>query len=112
MTEARLPIGLWVSAHLRRCAAEGIVAVLARRGSDYGGAVLVKINQLDLGCRILTQTRDLEGAPAWLAAFDGGLAPEPEADAYIARAVSRDPDLWVIEIEDRAGRHPFEGPIL
>jgi hypothetical protein len=37
---------------------------------------------------------------------------EEEADAYIERAVKRDPDLWVIEIETRSGEHPFEGRVL
>ena len=36
----------------------------------------------------------------------------PQADAYIARAVERDPDLWVIEIEDRNGRNPFDGKLI
>jgi len=52
------------------------------------------------------------GRLGWLGALDGASVGEAEADAYIARAVTRDPDLWVVEIEDRAGRHPFEGKVL
>ena len=62
--------------------------------------------------RSLTQTRDPAGGLAWLAAKAGALTPETEADAYIARAVKRDPDLWVVEIESRGGEHPFEGRVL
>jgi len=112
VTADRLPTELWVKAHLRRCVRENLPATLARRGSPHGGAVLLKLNQLEAGCRVLTQTRDLDGNPAWLPALKGQLVPEAEADAYIARAVARDPDLWVIEIEDRQGRHPFDGNVL
>lgn len=112
MSEDRLPTDIWVRAHLRRCFAEGVPATVAHRGSAYGGAVLLKLNLGTPGCRVLSQVRDPEGRLGWLAARDGSLMPEAEADAYIARAVKRDPDLWVIEIEHRDGWHPFEGPIL
>ncbi len=112
MTKGRLPTDVWVKAHMRRCMAEGIPVTVARRGEAYGGLVLLKLNLLEDGCRVLSQTRDLDGQLAWLPALKGALVEESEADSYIARAVARDPDLWVIEIEDRAGWHPFEGKIL
>ena len=56
--------------------------------------------------------RGLDGVLGWLAAFKGALVPEIEADDYLARAAARDPDIWVIEIEDRSGHNPFEGDIF
>jgi hypothetical protein len=108
----RLPTELWLKAHLRRLAFDAIPAYVTHKGSKTGGTVLLKLNQLDLGCRILTQARDAEGRLGWLGAKGGAFMPEAEADAYVARAVARDPDLWVVEIEDRQGRHPFEGKTL
>lgn len=112
MDDDRLPTDLWIRAHLRRCTVEGIPATVVHRGEGNRGTVLLKLNQFEEGCRILTQTRDLDGRFGWLPALKGALVPEAEADAYIARAVDRDPDLWVVEIEDRQGWHPFEGKIL
>ena len=85
---------------------------MLRRGDPVGGMVLLKINRLDGGCAVLTQTRDPSGRPAWLAAMKGAPMTEAEADSYIDRAVKRDPDLWVVEIESRSGEHPFEGRVL
>ena len=112
MSEERLPTELWVQAHLRRCSVEATPAMLLRRGEPERGTVLLKLNQIEAGCRILTQARDIDGQLGWLAALGGKLVPEAEADAYVARAVDRDPDLWVIEIEDRAGRNPFDGKLI
>jgi hypothetical protein len=112
LSEERLPTELWVQAHLRRCSVDAVPAALLRRGEPERGTVLLKLNQIEAGCRILTQARDLDGRLGWLAALGGKLVPDVEADAYIARAVERDPDLWVIEIEDRNGRNPFDGKLI
>jgi len=112
LSEERLPTEIWVQAHLRRCSVDATPAALLRRGEPERGTVLLKLNQIEAGCRILTQARDLDGRLGWLAGLGGKLVAEAEADAYIARAIERDPDLWVIEIEDRNGRHPFDGKVI
>ena len=110
--EDRLPTELWVKAHIRRCNAEAIPAVVVRRGDATGGTLLLKLVQFGIGCRVLSQVRDLEGRLGWLSALGEAPVAEADADAYIARAVARDPDLWVVEIETRDGSHPFEGRSL
>ena len=112
MSEGRIATELWVMAHVRQCITQGIIATVVKRGDDWGGAVVIKLNLLGPGFRVLTQSRDIDGNIAWLQAKDGAVLSETEADEYIARQTSRDPDLWVVEIEDRAGKIPFAGKLL
>ncbi len=95
-------------AQIRRCSVEGMPAVVVRRGEARGGTVLLKLYQPDSGCRLLSQIRDLDGKLGWFPAHKEDFIAEAEADAHIARAIARDPDLWVVEVETRDGRHPFE----
>ena len=112
MTDDRLNAEFWIMAGVRRCNSDGTPAMVVRRGDERGGTLLLKINQFDLGCKVLTQARDMDGRVGWMAAFSGELVGEVEPDAYIARAMERDPDLWVVEIESPDGVHPFEGEEL
>jgi GMP synthase (glutamine-hydrolysing) len=112
VTEARLKTGFWVQACVRRGDLEGITVTIAHKGDGDGGAVLVKLNQRELGCTVLAETRDPEGARAWIRGTGAAPVAEEEADAYIARHRQRDPDLWVVEVEDRAGRLPFDATII
>ncbi len=109
MSGPRVKTEIWVHAHLRRCTVEAVPAFVVRRGDKDRGMVLVKINTIDGGCRVLTQARDLDGHMGWMPALKGELVLEADADAYIGRQIKNDPDLWVIEIEDRDGRNWFEG---
>jgi len=107
----RLKSAIWVSAYVRRCHSEGAFAVVRRRGAEEAGAVFVKISRLD-------GTADLYG-PAPQTAFDEArpadrafspcLASQPAAEAdvetYLGREIRFDPDVWIIEVEDRSGRH-------
>lgn len=111
--DGRIPAELWVAAQLKACHAQNMPAFLSRRGAAMGGIVLVKVaDPVARQARIYTQSRDFEGNSGWLAAFEGECVDEREADAYIGRAVARDPDLWVLEVENRGSVMPFEGKIL
>lgn len=107
-----LPTGLWVSAQIRRCSNAGIPVYVVRRGGEERGTVLLNIAVPGRGNRILTQARDLDGRPGWLDPHEGALVDETAASGYIRQAADIDPDLWVVEIEDKEGKNPFEGKIL
>lgn len=108
MTDDRLPTHLWVGAGLARCSAAGIPAAVLHRGERMSGVVLVKITRIEEGARLLVQQRDLDGVLGWVPALKTERVPEVDADAYIDRARSRDPDLWAVEIEDPSGTNPFD----
>ena len=107
----RLKTALWVAAYLRRCQVEGVFGAVRRRGAEEAGAVFVRVNRLD-------GTSDLFG-PAPQSAFEAAevaarafspclarfAAPDADVEGYVARQVKFDPDVWIVEIEDRAGRN-------
>jgi hypothetical protein len=112
MDEARLKTEIWVQACVRRANLDGVAVMITHKGDLTSGSVLVKLNRFELGCTVLAETRDANGARAWYPGTGSELVEETVADAYIARSRGRDPDLWVIEVEDRQGRLPFDGKIL
>ena len=112
MSEARLSTRFWVMAMIRRCSIDGQSAMVVRKGDEDRGAVLLKVNRFDNGCTVWTQARDLDGAPAWMRGTGPDPVAEPAADAYVERQVARDPDLWVIEIEDRHARYAPDGKLI
>jgi hypothetical protein len=98
----RLTADLWVSAYLARLSQANIPAYVTARGDPTAGAVLVKLALLDGTARAFERTMDLQtGGRRWMVLAEGA---EREIDAILARQRARDPDLWVIEIEDRQGR--------
>jgi hypothetical protein len=102
MSGARLTAGLWVSAYLNRLRLAGVAAYVMARGDGTAGAVVVKLATMDGAARLYQRRFDLQANRlVWEIAAEGA---EAEVDALVARARGRDADLWVIEVEDRAGR--------
>ncbi len=102
----RLTAEFWVQAYLTRLRLADIPVFITAKGDATAGAVLVKSNTLDGQARVFQRSFDLiTGARAWIVLSEGN---EPEVDAAIEKQKSFDPDLWVIEVEDRDGRHLLE----
>ncbi|WP_224816973.1 DUF1491 family protein [Hasllibacter sp. MH4015] len=100
---ARLTADFWVAAYLARLRLADIPVYVVARGDATAGAVLVKQSPLDGSATLYQRSYDpMSGAREWMELASG---PEAEVDAAIARQRGFDPDLWVIEVEDREGRH-------
>ncbi|EEW24862.1 DUF1491 family protein [Rhodobacter ferrooxidans] len=98
----QLTTGFWVSAYLARLRLAAIPAFVTRKGDATAGAVLVKLATLDGQAVAYQRSFDLSADERIWVVLKAG--PEAEVDAAVARQRQFDPDLWVLEIEDKAGR--------
>jgi hypothetical protein len=98
-----------VAAYIRTCNSASAPAVLRKRGAAEAGAIVVKIDRLDGTAAVFgpAPQTELENASSerrfarlhreeWL-----GTAA---AETLLLREIRFDPDLWIIDVEDRAGR--------
>lgn len=107
MFEERLPSHLWVDALVRRALGAGAAAFILQRGDASRGDVLVKVAELNGQARLYGPAMGMDGSRIFIdfTSLQGVGPEEKSVDDYITRARSRDRDLWVIEVEDRQGRH-------
>lgn len=107
----RLKSAIWVAAYVRRCHIEGAFAVVRRRGAEEAGAIFVKISKLDGTAALYAPApqSDFEearpGDRRFVSVLPAVFAPESEVETRLAREMKFDPDVWIVEVEDRAGRH-------
>ncbi len=105
----RVKSEIWVKALLRRCQAEAIPAVVVRRGEAAAGAIFICVDHLDGTVSLYGPApAGLEGSEIdrrWVRCLGSDPVDAGKANAYLGRQREFDPDLWIVEIEDRAGRH-------
>jgi hypothetical protein len=102
----------WASALLRRAAIAGALGGVTRMGDTDAGAVLVTVATLDGRARLYAPARGGEGERIFLDLSAGSLGElERDVDDYVRKRTATDPDLWVIEIEDKHGRHFLLEPV-
>jgi hypothetical protein len=113
----RLKSAIWVAAYVRRCHIEGAFAAVRRRGAEDAGAIFIKLNRLDGTADLFApapQTAFEDARPAdraFARTFGNEPAPEQKVEDRLAREMKFDPDVWIVEVEDRSGRHFIDNVI-
>jgi len=106
----RLKTSIWVSAYLRRCQSAGVFGAIRRRGAEEAGAVFVKVALMDGTAQLYVpapQTVYDDTRP--IDRFFVPASPQPIAESDVEQRLVKelrfDPDAWIVETEDKEGRH-------
>ncbi|MFH1340481.1 MAG: DUF1491 family protein [Pseudomonadota bacterium] len=106
----RLKSAIWVAAYLRRCQTAGVFGAVRRRGAEEAGAVFVKVATLDGNAMLYvpapqTVYDDSRPIERFFTPMSPQPVPETSVEERLVREIKFDPDAWVVETEDKAGRH-------
>jgi hypothetical protein len=107
----RLRADIWVAAYIRRCEIDGVFAVLRRRGAAEAGAIFIKLDRLDGRAALYAPAPQSELAESaergverlWRRAHKEEWIDPADVERRLKREISFDPDLWIVEVEDRQG---------
>lgn len=101
----------WIDALRWRAEAAGAAVYVVRRGDPDAGVALVKLVAPGRQARLFAPARDSEGGRVWTQPLGAAPLAEADVDAYVARRADRDPDLWLIEVDDPHGRDFLNEPL-
>jgi len=108
MHNAELKPSVWIPALIRRAQSAGAFATIIRKGDPDGGTALILVRQKDGLTTLYRPVRNMSGQRVW---WPKGPLPEQDHNPYVFARVDEDPDVWIVEIEDRDGRHFLTEPI-
>jgi hypothetical protein len=105
----RLKSAIWVAAYLRRCQTAGVFGAVRRRGAEEAGAVFVKVTTLDGNAMLYvpapqTVYDDSRPVDRYFVPIATAPVPEQKVEERLAKEIRFDPDAWIVETEDKAGR--------
>lgn len=105
-----LSTDIWVGALIRRAELGGAFAAVLRKGDPRAGAVLVKVlDRRENRVALYAEATRGDGERIWMRPLKS--ENEADLDAYAERAARIDPDVWVVEVDDRQGRHFLVEPV-
>lgn len=98
----RLKAHIFVSALLQRAVSHGAFGVVVKKGDKDAGAVVVCVRQDEGHVCLYQAATNMDGERVWHESLP---ARAQAIDGQLKRLASRDPDLWIVEIDDREGRN-------
>ena len=101
---SRLTSSFWVQAYIKKLNLLGVPAFVVSHGDDTAGAIIVKVNKLNGDAVLFERSFSLDKNLNQWSKFESG--DEKRLDELLTRQLSRDRDLWIVEIESREG-DPF-----
>jgi len=106
----RLKTSIWVSAYLRRCQSGGVFGAIRRRGAEEAGAVFIKVALMDGTAQLYvpapqTVYDDTRPIDRFFVPVSPQPIAEPAVDGCLVKELRFDPDAWIVETEDKEGRH-------
>lgn len=103
----RLRSEIWVHAYLRRIQAAGAAGYVMRRGDPNAGSILICVSSAT-GTSLFTPAPGHgfdETDRRWRRRISCGGGEAAKIADHLERETSFDPDIWILEVEDRDGRH-------
>lgn len=107
---SRLTSDFWVSAYIRAVERGGGFATLRRRGAREAGAIAIVVSGADRMSRLMLPAPQADFVQArpddrrFVSAFAEGAVEPFRVEDKLAREIKFDPDLWVVDVDDREGR--------
>ncbi len=90
--------------------------MVARKGAAEAGTVFLKIYAERDAVHLLGPppgaVHGADGTRKWHFTLGRDAMPEQQADDYLQRQLSFDPDIWIVDIEGRAALDDIAGDIV
>jgi len=112
----RVKSEIWVHSYLRVLSGQGLPGYVVRRGDADAGAIFIRLNRLD-GTSVVFGPApagyvQLDGGRGWVPMTDINGQLDDDIEQYLRQEISFDPDIWIVEVEDRQGRHCLDSWLL
>ena len=104
----RVKTHIFVSALVRQAQIGDAFAYIVSKGDPDAGSVVLRVADLSGGNRLYRPVTAMDGDRLWM---ESEMMDDMTAHTEIGKLLSYDSDLWVVEIEDRAGRHFLTEPV-
>ena len=107
--EPRLKTSLWVQSQIRLCDQMFFPISITRKGDPDSGALILRLNKRNNFCQLFRRIISNQDFLDWMSVGGADMISFEDAAGYLEREITRDRDLWIIEIDDFANKYIIQG---